>query len=316
MTQRRQVLAAGIGGASAALPGGTTLAQTPTGAAPPAAPAPALPYRAHTVRTPDGLAIAAYEYGNPNGPEILFVHGYMQAALSWDRQTRDPDLAREFRMVAYDLRGHGMSDKPVGDQHYRTGKLWGDEVRAVIEQAGLRRPTLVGWSYGGRVMGDYLLEHGHAGLAAMNWVCAVSSTADPTRFGRGGRFGAQLTSADPATAIRGTVSFLRECFEIQPSTGEFETMLAFNMLCPRHARISLTGRQATFEQRLREVSVPTLVTQGQLDKLITAAMGRHTASLVPGARYSEYEHIGHAPFWEDAPRFNRELAELVRSANR
>jgi pimeloyl-ACP methyl ester carboxylesterase len=45
-------------------------------------------------------------------------------------------------------------------------------------------------------------------------------------------------------------------------------------------------------------------------------MGRHTAAIIPGARYSEYQNIGHAPFWEDAPRFNRELAELARSARR
>jgi pimeloyl-ACP methyl ester carboxylesterase len=107
-------------------------------------------------------------------------------------------------MVAYDLRGHGMSDKPVGDAHYRTGKFWGDEVRAVIEQAGLRRPTLVGRSCGGRVMGDYLMEQGHAGLAATDWAGAVSPTADPSRFGRGGRFGAQLRVCLESHAERAT----------------------------------------------------------------------------------------------------------------
>jgi Spy/CpxP family protein refolding chaperone len=75
MTQRRQVLAAGMG--AAALPGGVPLALAPSTAA-----APALPHRAHTVRAPDGLSIAADEHGNPNGPAILFIHGCMQAALS------------------------------------------------------------------------------------------------------------------------------------------------------------------------------------------------------------------------------------------
>lgn len=311
MATRRGTMAAGLA-AAATPPGGATPAQAPAQA--PATPA--LPYRPHAVRTPDGLTLAAYEYGNAEGPAILFIHGYAQAALSWDRQTRDPDLAREFRMVAIDLRGHGMSDKPVGDSHYRTAKLWADDIQAVITQLGLRRPTLVGWSYGGRVMGDYVNHHGTAAIGAMNWVCAVSSTADPSRFGRGGRFIAQMTSPDPATAIRGTVGFLRECFEIQPSTGDFETMLAFNMMVPRHVRVSLGGRQVEFEERLRAIDLPVLVTQGQLDKLIDARMGRHTASLIPGARYSEYPHIGHAPFWEDTPRFNRELAELARSARR
>jgi pimeloyl-ACP methyl ester carboxylesterase len=182
---------------------------------------PTLPYRAHSIRTPDGLTLAAYEYGNPAGIPLLFIHGYAQAALSWDRQTRDADLAREFRMVALDLRGHGMSDKPVGNEHYRNSKLWADDIQATITQLNLGRPVLVGWSYGGRVMGDYVSEHGAARLRAMNWVCAVSSSADPSRFGRGGRFVAQMVSPDPATAISGTISFLRECFEVQPTTGDF-----------------------------------------------------------------------------------------------
>ena len=240
------------------------------------------------------------------------MHGYGQAALSWDRQTRDAELAREFRMVALDLRGHGMSDKPIGDAHYRTDKLWADDIQATIAQTQLNRPTLVGWSYGGRVLGDYVMEHGTAALGAMNWVAAVSSGTEPSRFGRGGRFLPQMISPDPATAIRGTVGFLRECFELQPSATDFEAMLAFNMMVPRHARISLAGRQVGFEARLRSLDLPVLVTQGTLDKLIDVTMGRHTAAIIPGARLSEYVNIGHAPFWEDAPRFNRELAELTR----
>ena len=313
MPSRRDTLAAGIAAATI-LPGGVTLAQAPASPAPAAAPS--LPYRPHAIRTPDGLTLAAYEYGNPQGPAILFVHGYAQAALSWDRQVTDPAMARDFRMVALDLRGHGMSDKPIGDAHYRTSKLWADDITATIEQAQLNRPTLVGWSYGGRVMGDDVNEHGTGALGAMNWVAAVSSGAEPTRFGRGGRFIGPMTSPDPAIAIRGTVAFLRECFEIQPGASDFEVMLAFNMMVPRHVRLSLTGRQVGFEARLAALDLPVLVTQGTLDKLIDVTMGRHTAAIVPGARLSEYVNIGHAPFWEDAPRFNRELAELARTARR
>ena len=317
MPSRRKTLTAGLA-AAATLPSGVTLAQAPNTPAPttPAPAAPALPYRPHAIRTPDGLTLAAYEYGNPNGPAILFIHGYAQAALSWDRQTRDAELAREFRMVALDLRGHGMSDKPIGHEHYRTNKLWADDIQAVIQQAQLNRPTLVGWSYGGRVMGDYVNEHGTGAIGAMNWVGAVSSSAVASRFGRGGRFVAAMTSPDPATAIAGTVSFLRECFEIQPGASDFEAMLAFNMMVPRHVRISLGGRQVAFEQRLHSLDVPTLITHGRLDKLIDISMGQHSAAIIPGARLSIYEHIGHAPFFEDAPRFNRELAELARSARR
>ena len=96
-----------------------------------------------SVKTPDGLTISAQEWGNPAGPEILFIHGFSQSHLSWMRQV-DSDLAKEFRIVTYDLRGHGNSDKPLDAARYRDSKAWGDEVQAVIDAAGLKRPVLVG----------------------------------------------------------------------------------------------------------------------------------------------------------------------------
>jgi pimeloyl-ACP methyl ester carboxylesterase len=164
-------------------------------------------------------------------------------------------------------------------------------------------------------MGDYLTVHGHGAIGAMNWVAAIS-ISDPAGFGRGNRFGPQIVSPDPATAIRGTTSFLRECFEVQPTTGEFETTLAYNMMVPRHVRISLTGRPADYAPQLRALDIPVLVTHGRRDKIVNLAMSEYTARMAPGARLSIYEESGHSPFWEDAPRFNRELAELARAVRR
>jgi len=52
-----------------------------------------------SVKTPDGLTISAQERGNPNGPEILFIHGFSQSHLSWIKQVTSGDLAKEFHMV-------------------------------------------------------------------------------------------------------------------------------------------------------------------------------------------------------------------------
>src|ERR1700729_261358 len=80
-------------------------------------------FKALSVKTPDGLTIAAQEWGNPNGPEILFIHGFSQSGMSWAKQVNS-DLAKEFHMVTYDLRGHGNSDKPLEPERYRNGKAW------------------------------------------------------------------------------------------------------------------------------------------------------------------------------------------------
>ena len=100
------------------------------------------------MQTPDGLTLAAHAQGDPLAPEILFIHGLRQSGLSWDKQFADPALAG-FRLVRFDLRGHGDSDKPTSLDAYADADRWGDDVAAVITAAKLRRPVLVGWSLGG-----------------------------------------------------------------------------------------------------------------------------------------------------------------------
>src|SRR5580658_9305554 len=87
-----------------------------------------------SVKTPDGLTIRAQVWGSPTGPEILFIHGFSQSYLSWIKQTNS-DLTKTFRIVTYDLRGHGGSDKPLDAKYYQNDKAWADEVEAVIQAA-------------------------------------------------------------------------------------------------------------------------------------------------------------------------------------
>jgi non-heme chloroperoxidase len=271
-------------------------------------------YKPLVVRTPDGVTIAAQEWGNPSGSEVLFIHGFSQASLSWQRQV-ESDLAKEFRMVTYDLRGHGNSDKPLEPEKYKESKAWADEVQAVIDAAKLKRPVLVGWSYGGRVIGDYLAIRGAAGLAGLNYVDAVTKS-DPNFFGEGLKVQPLMFSEDLVTNIAATRTFLHNCFEKQPSQEDFETMLAFNMMVPPKVRANMGGRTLSMDETLKALKLPVLVTQGAADKLILVAAAKHTAATIPGAEISVYEGVGHAPFWEDAARFNAELSTFVRAANK
>ena len=319
MPSRRAVVAAGslagIGAgagpvqAQAQAPGPSPAPTSTAGAAPTVPP--------RMVEGGGGTPIATYEYGNPAGVPILLVHGFGQCNLSWDKQVADPALARAFRLVTMDFRGHGLSGKPEGDAHYKPGAMWAADLDAIIRTLGLARPVLVGWSYGGRVLNDYLGAHGTAAIGALNFVDATTGTPPGFAGPAGVHTGPNgYGHADLRTALAGTRRFLRACFERQPTAEEFETMMGFNSMVPRHVRLSLLGRPAEFEAGLRAVDVPTLVTHGDRDALLAPAMARYTAATVPGARLSLYEGIGHAPFWEDAPRFNRELAELARSARR
>jgi non-heme chloroperoxidase len=269
-------------------------------------------YKPITVKTPDGLTISAQEWGNPNGPEILFIHGYSQSYLSWSRQT-DSDLAKEFHIVTYDLRGHGGSDKPLDPARYRDSKAWGDEVQAVIDTAGLKHPVLVGWSYAGRVISDYVTTHGAGQLAGIDFVDAPIK-ADPALVGDNLKNQPLMASEDLATNIAATRSFVHGCFSKQPSADDFETILAFNMMVPPKVRAALTGRPLDASEVMSKLKIPVLVTHGREDRNAKLGAGEYTASVIPGAKLSIYDGVGHSPFYEDAPRFNAELAAFVRMA--
>src|ERR1700726_4389960 len=271
-------------------------------------------YKPLVVRTPDGVTIAAQEWGNPSGPEILFIHGFSQASLSWQRQV-ESDLAKEFCMGTYDLRGHGNSDKPFEPERYKDSKAWGDEVQAVMDATGLKRPVLVGWSYGGRGMADYLTTHGAAQLPGPNYVDA-GQKADPSFFGPNLANLAPMSSDDLAVNIAATRAFLHDCFEKQPTQAEYETMLAFNMMVPPKVRVGLSNRPLDVDDMLKSLRLPVLVTHGSADKNSNLIAAEYTAKMIPGAKLSVYQGTGHSPFFEDAPRFNAELAAFVRSAQK
>src|SRR6187402_1237418 len=111
--------------------------------------------RTHTVEGGAGLKLHVRDFGPLDAPPILLIHGWSQHHLCWSKQFGS-ELASMFRIVAMDLRGHGQSEAPLEVGNYTLGKLWADDIANVIESLDLVLPTLVGWSYGGLIIGDYL----------------------------------------------------------------------------------------------------------------------------------------------------------------
>ena len=270
-------------------------------------------YRTTSLTAPDGVRLAVYEWGDPGGKEVVFIHGLAQSALAWRRQMEGPALAG-FRCIAWDLRGHGASDTPADHAFYAEGHRWSEELRAVIEGAGLRRPTVVAWSYGGTILGEYLVRHGHARLAAIDFVGATTAPGlDP--FGPVLRtHAADLVATDLAARIAATRSYVYGCFAQLPSRDELETIIAYNMIVPPHVRAAMTGRTFDFDPAFAALDIPVLVTHGAEDKVIAPEMARSTAARITGAKLSLYTGVGHTPFREATERFDRELAALVTAA--
>jgi non-heme chloroperoxidase len=272
------------------------------------------PSKAFKVQTPDGLSIAAHEWGNPNGPEILLIHGFSQSHLSWSRQFGG-DLAKSFRMITYDLRGHGGSDKPLDAVYYRDHKRWAGELKAVLEAAQLKKPILVGWSYGGRIIAEYLMEYGDKNIAGINFVSAFLKVDDQTR-GPASPAVWKMASQNLAENIENSIAFLKYCTARPLPDDELQTMLAYSMMVPPQVRGHMLKRPEPYEDALKKITVPVLVSHGLEDRVALMAAARYTTSVIPHARTSFYPNVGHMPFWENTPRFNRQLAEFVTQSNR
>lgn len=254
------------------------------------------------------------EWGDPAGPPILFVHGLAQSHLSFLPQFAS-GLAARYRLVAYDLRGHGESDKPTDPAYYRDGRRWADELAAVIEGAELARPVLVGWSLGGRVLRQYLMHHGDGRLGGLHFV-SCRPFEDPSVLAPASRNDIAGRPESLAARIDAHVAFLRACFLRQPAEDDFAVALAYNAIVPQEIREAISGWSTGLEETraaLAKVTVPTLVSHGRDDALIRPAAAEMTAAAVPGARLSFYDDCGHSPFFEHPERFNRELDDFVAS---
>src|SRR5258708_33722256 len=112
----------------------------------------------------DGGRLATYEWGNPAGPALVLVHGFAQCHLCFAPQVGSA-LARDFRIVAYDLRGHGASDKPADAQAYQGSEVWAKDLAAVLAATQLERTVLAGWSMGARIIRRYLRDSGATAIA-------------------------------------------------------------------------------------------------------------------------------------------------------
>jgi pimeloyl-ACP methyl ester carboxylesterase len=271
--------------------------------------------QAHTVAGGGGLRLHVREWGNADGPPILFIHGWSQNHLCWARQYESA-LADEFRLVAYDLRGHGMSEAPLEPEHYTDEALWADDVAAILEQLGLDRTVLVGWSYGSFVICDYVRKYGQNRVAAIEFVEGAAKLGEPA-FGTliGPAFlqhFADATADDLPTNIRGMRSFVRACAAKPLSEEELETAVCWNVVVPARIRANLAAREIDCDDVLRSLQVPLLVTQGGSDTVVLPAMAEHIVAMCPAAEASWYDGVGHLPHLEEPERFNRELARLTR----
>ena len=301
-----------------------------------------------TVSSPDGLAIAVVESGETSGRPILFVHGFSQSSASWRRQMLS-DLGDSYRLIALDLRGHGYSSKPEDPKHYIDSKLWAGDIAAVIAAKGLQDVVLVGWSYGGLPVLDYVREHGQGKLAALAFVATgynldlrppdaggpelvlgpgVIENTGPMAGIPAGPPGADLdgcgkakTCGAYARQLSGTKRFLAMVPGKPLAPALAAEALAYNLQTPPYVRRAMVidrftmGGPLDHSPTLKTVGVPVLFIHGSEDRHVLPRSTEIMKGLVDdgGGKSTRivYDGIGHAPFIEDAKRFNADLGKFV-----
>lgn len=263
--------------------------------------------------------LVVQQYGNPEGKPILFVHGLSQCYLVWSKQYQST-LTEEFRLVCLDNRGHGMSEKPIALEAYTQARLWADDVQAVITALALDKPILVGWSYGGYIINDYLAVYGSEMVGGINYVCAgvLLGVEKAT-----GMFGSEFIETLPGLCsenlddnISAVRKLLRLIFEKQPSQDEFEELIASNMITPPVVRKGMVSRVIERDAVMQALNLPVLVAEGEKDRVVLSTHTKHLLSCIPHAQASFYAGVGHSPHMEEPGRFNGELALFARGCKR
>ncbi len=268
----------------------------------------------HTVKGGGGVKLRVREWGSESGRPILLIHGWSQNLRCWQMQYESAAL-KDFRLVAFDLRGHGESTAPANIEAYTNGDLWADDVAAIIRDLKLEKPILVGWSYGGFIISDYVRKYGEKQIAGINFVAAavvLGPKAYGTLIGPGFLENAPgACDPDPATHRAAIDRFLRDAIVKPIPQTTLDAAREFILMVSPQVRGFLIQRELDFTDVLERLTVPVLATHGRADTVVLPAMSEYIVKHCKTAKASWYDGAGHATFLEDSERFNSELAKFA-----
>lgn len=270
--------------------------------------------RLHTTVAPDGTPLAYRTCGAPDRRPLVLVHGWAQSSAAWSGPLLE-DLAADFRVVAVDLRGHGGSGVP--SEGYDDPRRWAGDLAAVLAAEGIgtgRRAVLLGWSYGGIVVSDYLAEEGSAAVAGLVLCGAVTGVSRSPGAAVGPAMRAVAGSGglddDPVAAVDALVEF-GATLMASGAGADRQRLLGLSLATPPAVRRALLSRRVDHDEDLAALEVPTLVVHGADDTVVPPETGRANAETVPGAQYVELPGCAHAPFLEQRTEFLRTLTDFA-----
>jgi len=247
-----------------------------------------------------------------NGTEtVLLIQGLGARAADWG-PALPRALAERFRVVLFDNRGTGSSDKPR--EAWTLDDMTLDAL-AVLDAVGAERAHVIGVSMGGMIAQLVALDH----AARIERLVLLSTNA-------GGRSavhpGPEMLSVFQPPRGTPPEQIMRHALELigapgwaasHPSEVEELVRLSLEQPTPKYAfSAQLQALLASDRsERVRDIAQPTLVVHGDADRLIPVQNGRLLAERIPGARLEILDGIGHMAMWEAPGKLCRVVLDFL-----
>jgi pimeloyl-ACP methyl ester carboxylesterase len=297
----------------------------------------AIPGETIEVTSFDGTRLHVRAYGLRDAARtIVFAHGAIETLALWHYQVRDLLVDGEYRLIAYDARGHGASGPARGTDGHTPFTEYSQcrDLVAVVEQTTSARVLLVGHSMGGMTI-QALWQHGEISHIADRVLGAVFINSTYTADLRGWR-GKGTRGERAFERIEDIVQRIplteRVIDRVRPGMGDLALLvgrLAYGKQpSPRHIATSVRMYQAVASETLAAfidlarfdahsalglIDVPVLVVGGTEDEITPLWLSVQIAQRVPGAELVVFEGCGHlAPF----ERYDELTAQLRKFADR
>ncbi len=260
--------------------------------------------------TVDGLRLQIAESGA--GPALLLVHGLTASHAVWEPTIAE--FAREWRVIAPDLPGHGESDKP--DAPY-TIDFFAGVLRSAMRELGVDDAVVAGSSLGGQVALELAAWYPTFTRALVLAAPAVGYSAAMRPVGQ-----ALQMIAGPTLLRSRLRQVVQQGFHDRTRIGHVtrrrileERLAADDFPAFAHAVAKSLGGVLTAErQPLARVTQPVLLIWGREDRLVPLRRSERLLRRLPQARLHVLERCGHLPMLEQPTAFNRAVAGFLRVA--
>ena len=246
-----------------------------------------------------------------SGPAVALIHGFGLNRGMWQWQL--PALTPHFRVLSYDLLGHGGSAPPEGTPDLA---MFSGQLLRLMDRRGIERAAVVGFSLGGMIARRFALDHPDR-LSALAILHSAHDRTPAERAAVRGRVRHTREHGPSSNVDSALERWFTPAFRARKPEliALIRTWITSNdpAVYPRIYRVLAEG-DAEIARGLERIACPTLVMTGEDDPGNTPDMSRAMAGLIPGARLAILPGLRHMALAESPSAINEPLVAFLRDA--